>query len=257
MKIRKINFKDIFSSELSATPADIPPFDFHVNDDQWRVLSQITKLGKHNIVEKSNAAYYSQVLLVPKSDGTKRMCIDFRNLNNCTEDKSHPIPHIGEMLRRIGTNKAKVFAVLDLTQGYHQAPLTLAARAYTAFILFCGVYQFTRLPFGPKQAPSYFQQIMTTVVLAGLIYSICEMYIDDCNVFGKDIDELISRLRLVFERFRKHKIFLKPNKCYLGYAEIDYVGKVLSADGLRMSQEIIRTVLDFPKPVLSKQLKSF
>ena len=86
------------------------------------------------------------------------------------------------MLRRIGTHKAKVFAVLDLTQGYHQAPLTLAARAYTAFILFCGVYQFTRLPFGPKQAPSYFRQIMSTVVLAGLIYSICEMYIDDCNV---------------------------------------------------------------------------
>ena len=147
------------------------------------------------------------------------------------------------MLRQIGTHKAKVFAVLDLTQGYHQAPLTLAARAYTAFILFCGVYQFTRLPFGPKQAPSYFQQIMTTVVLAGLIYSICEMYIDNCNVFGKDIDELDSRLRLVFERFRKHKIFLKPNKCYLGYAEIDYVGKVLSADGLTMSQEKIRTVV--------------
>ena len=67
------------------------------------------------------------------------MCIDFRNLNNCTEDKSHPTPHIGEMLRRIDTHKAKVFAVLDLTQGYHQAPLTLAARAYTALILFCGV----------------------------------------------------------------------------------------------------------------------
>jgi hypothetical protein len=63
------------------------------------------------------------------------MCIDFRNLNDCTEDASWPIPNITEMLRRIGTHKAKVFAVLDLTQGYHQAPLTLAARVYTAFIL--------------------------------------------------------------------------------------------------------------------------
>ena len=115
---------------------------------------RLQNLKKHKVVEKSNAAYYSQVLLVLKSDGTKRMCIDFRNLNNCTEDASHPIPHIGEMLRRIGAHKAKVFAVHDLTQGYHQAPLTLAARAYTAFILFCVVYQFTRLPFGPKQAPS-------------------------------------------------------------------------------------------------------
>jgi hypothetical protein len=185
------------------------------------------------------------------------MCIDYRNLNDCTEDASHPIPNISEMLRRIGAHKAKVFAVLDLTQGYHQAPLTLKARVYTAFILFCGVYQFTRLPFGPKRAPSYFQQTMATVVLAGLIYYICEMYIDDCNVFGKDIDELVDRLRQVFERFRKHKIFLKPNKCFLGYAEIDYVGKVLSAEGLKMSQEKIRHVLDFPKPTISKQLKSF
>ena len=70
---------------------------------------------------------------------------------------------------------------MNLTQGYHQAPLTLATRAYTAFITFSGVYHFTRLPFGPKRAPSYFQEIMATVVLAGLIYMICEMYIDDCH----------------------------------------------------------------------------
>ena len=70
---------------------------------------------------------------------------------------------------------------MDLTQGYHQAPLTFATRAHTTFITFSGVYQFTRLPFGPKRAPSYFQEIMATVVLAGLIYM---MYIDDCTVFG-------------------------------------------------------------------------
>ena len=61
---------------------------------------------------------------------------------------------------------------------------------------------------------------MSTVVLVGLIHSICEMYTDDCNVFGKDVDELI--------------IFLKPNKCYLDYSEINYVGKILSAEGLKM-----------------------
>jgi hypothetical protein len=83
------------------------------------------------------------------------------------------------------------------------------------------------------------------------------MYIDDFNIFAKDTDELVYRLRLTFERFRKHDIFVKPNKCFLGYAEIDYVGKVLSAEGLKMAQEKIRHVLDFPKPDISKQLKSF
>ena len=84
------------------------------------------------------------------------------------------------------------------------------------------------MPFGPKRAPSYFQQVIATVVLAGLIYITCEMYIDDCNVFGKDTIEFITRLRGVFLRFRTHKLFLKAKKCYFCYAETDFVGKVVS-----------------------------
>ena len=117
--------------------------------------------------------------MVPKTDGTFCMCVDYRALNDCTADASWPIPNVAEMLRRIGSQTPKIFGIMDLTQGYHQAPLTFAARAYTSFITVSGVYQFTRLPFGPKRAPSYFQEIMATVVLIGLINMICEMYIDD------------------------------------------------------------------------------
>ena len=105
---------------------------------------------------------------------------------------------------------------MDLTQGYHQAPLTLATRAYTSFITFSGVYQFTRLLFKPKRAPSYFQEIMATVVLAGLIYMICKMYIDDCTVFGDTNIEFVSRLKLIFEHFRKHNLYIKASKCFFG-----------------------------------------
>ena len=138
---------------------------------------------------------------------------------------------------------------MDSTQGYHQAPITLATRAYTSFILFCGVYPFTRLPFAPKRAPSYFQQVMATVVLAGLIYMTCEMYIDDCIVFGKNTIEFISRLRGVFLRFRTHKLYLKAKNVISGML------KVLSENGLQMSQTEIRSVIDFPKPVIAKQLR--
>ena len=78
---------------------------------------------------------------------------------------------------------------------------------------------------------------MATVVLAGLMYITCEMYIDDCNVFGEDTIEFINRLRSVFLRFRTHKLFLKAKKCYFGYAEIDFVGKVLSEIGLQMTKQ--------------------
>ena len=113
------------------------------------------------------------------------------------------------MLRRIGSLKQKFFGIMNLTQGYHQAPLSNTTKAYTAFITFSGVYEFTRLPLGLKRAPSHFQEIMATVVLVGLMYMICEMYIDDCSVFDDTNIEFISRLRLVFERSRKHNPYLK------------------------------------------------
>ena len=121
--------------------------------------------------------------MVPKPDCSKRLCVDYRSLNDCTTDASWPIPNISEMFRRIALQKPTIFGLMNLTQGYHQAPLTQSAKIYTAFILFCGVYQFTRLPFGLRRAPSYFQQTMATVVLAGLLYVICEVYLDDVNVF--------------------------------------------------------------------------
>ena len=144
---------------------------------------------------------------------------------------------------------------MDLTQGYHQAPLIFATRAYTAFITW--VYQFTRLPFGPKRAPSYFQEIMATVVLAGLICMICEMYIDDCTVFGDTNIEFVSRLQLIFDRFRKNNLYLKASKCFFGYSELEFVGKVVSEKGLQIFRTKIQSILDFPLPTVSKQLKSF
>ena len=96
---------------------------------------------------------------------------------------------------------------MDLTQGFHQAPLGNTTKAYTAFITFSGVYEFTRLPFGPKRATSYFQEIVATVILVALICMICGMYIDDCSVFGDTNIEFVSRLRLVFERSRKHYLY--------------------------------------------------
>ena len=132
---------------------------------QTDLLKILQTLISQGIVEKSQSPHYSQILMVPKPDGSYRMCVDYRALNDCTADASWPIPNIAEMFRRIGNQIPKIFGIMDLTQGYHQAPLNLATRAYTSFITFSGVYQFTRLPFGPERGPSCFQEIMATVVL--------------------------------------------------------------------------------------------
>ena len=98
---------------------------------------------------------------------------------------------------------------------------------------------------------------MATIVLTGLIYHICEMYIDDYILYGNTEGEFVTRLRSIFERFRLHNLFLKASKCKFGYSELDFVGKVIPVDGLQMSRARIQSVLDFPVPAYAKQLKSF
>ena len=86
---------------------------------------------------------------------------------------------------------------------------------------------------------------------------ICEMYIDDCTVFGDTNIEFVSRLKLVFERFRKQNLYLKASKCFFGYSELEFAGKVVSEKGLQISRTKIQSVLDFPIPTVNKKLKSF
>ena len=121
---------------------------------------------------------------------------------------------------------------MDVTAGYHQAPLHPAHRIFTAFICFARVFQFTRLPFGPCRAPSYFQEQMLTTVLYGLIDHCCEMYLDDCIVYGKGEAEIFTNLKEVFERFRLKGLRLKAKKCRFGLPRIEYVGRVVDKDGL-------------------------
>ena len=161
------------------------------------------------------------------------------------------------MFARLGTKHSDTFGVMDLTARYYQAPVGLMTRVFLAFISFCRIFQFCRLPFGPKRAPSYFQQMMAAVVLAGLCYFICEMYLDDCIVHACGDNQFLERLELILARFRLHNIFLKPKKCKFGLPKVEYGGKVISKDGVGMSTKKIRKVLDFPKPKTAGDMKKF
>jgi hypothetical protein len=145
---------------------------------------------------------------------------------------------------------------MDLTSGYHQAPMDDASKVLTAFICYSGVYQFTRLPFGPRRAPSYFQEMMATIVLNGLLYTKCEMYLDDCIVFARGHEEFLERLERVFRRFRCFGLYLKAKKCRFGMKCIDYVGRQISSQGISMSKEKIEAVLNFVKPKTLTALRS-
>jgi hypothetical protein len=265
-------FRSVFATHLPSEPALIPPFELNVDKERWeqpsnrgppRVQSPAKQeeirlqLERTKVIEPSTASYYSQVILASKPNDKWRFCIDYRKLNDCTQSASWPIPDIGQMFGRLGRHHFNLFGVMDLTAGYHQAPVSLGTRVFLAFIYFCGIFQFCRLPFGPKRAPSYFQHMMTSVVLVGLIYFICEMYFDDCIVHAVGDDQFLERLEKVLAQLNKHLITLKPSKCKFGMSMVEYCGKQIDQSGLSMSKKKIQRVLDFPKPKTAHQMKQF
>ncbi len=106
---------------------------------------------------------------------------------------------IYELQQRIGRKRPKFFAVIDFTSGYHQAPIAEDSIPFTAFVTHRGVYEWVRFPMGLKGAPSYFQREVAKI-LAGLIGSICELYLDDLIVFGETEEEFMANLKLVLDR---------------------------------------------------------
>ena len=220
----------------------------------------IDGLQRNNVIRPSNASHWSQVLLVPKpgKHDAWRLCIDFRNLNaNTLPTESHPIPRIDHMLRRLGERKAKYFGVLDLTAGYHQAPIAEEAIPLTAFICFMGLFEFLRVPMGLVNACSYFQRFIAIVVLAGLMYKIVEAYIDDVIIHGQEEDDFVDNVAAVFEKFKKYGVKVNPRKIKLGVSQIEYVGHVIDREGLHFSREKLDSVYNFKQPMYAAQMKSF
>ena len=268
-------FQDIFSRVLTTEPARIKPLTLEVDQTEWEqpkhrlpprlqstekeaeIRRQIEHMLSINLIRASNTPYYSQVLLTPKPNGKWRFCIDYRHLNLLLKQLGWPLPHIHQMLQRIGSQKPKLFCKFDMTHGYHQAPLSESSKYLTAFITFMGVYEFNRLPMGVMPASSYFQKAMSTEVLAGLLHIICELLIDDLAVFGQTDDSLIERLRKIFERLRAFNVKLNSDKCELGLSEMEFVGHLLDHEGISFSKSKIDGISEFPLPLTCKQLKSF
>jgi hypothetical protein len=98
----------------------------------------------------------------------------------------------------VGNLKLTVHGLLDFTAGYHQTPLAEASRAMG------GLYRWTRIAVGLKEAGPYFQRSMSNAVLAGLVYRIFELFMDDVLIHGKDPE-------IFFERLRKFNVARKPN----------------------------------------------
>jgi hypothetical protein len=272
-----LEYIDIFATAVSSLPAQVESMEIEIDRAKWEVprnrlpqrnhstekqrsiRKQVDALLELGVIEESRAAYWSQVHLVPKpTPGEWRFTLDFVQLNAATGGlEGWPIPNIQQVLARLGSLKPQVFGLLDFTAGYHQTPLHPASRHLTAFAACGGLYQWTRVAMGLKGSGPYFQRSMSNTVLVGLVYQICELYIDDVLIHGKDETTFIANLRKVFERLREFNVKVNPKKTKLGVDEVEYVGHVVSATGTSFTPEKRLKVLNFPLPQTQKALLQF
>ena len=182
------------------------------------------------------------------------MCIDYRLLNRQSKKDKYPIPRIDELLDKLGN--ARYFTKLDLASGYHQIAMKAEDVHKTAFRTTQGSYEFLVMPFGLANAPATFQRLMNKVFKRELGRFIC-VYLDDILVFSKSLEEHISHVRTALERLRTAKLYGRLHKCEFFRTSVEYLGYMVSSDGIRASEEKIRAIIDWPQPTNVRDVRSF
>lgn len=210
------------------------------------------------IIQPSASPWASPIVLVPKKslNGEKsyRMCVDLRAVNKVTTPDTYPLPRIDETLDRLGN--CRYFTTLDMRSGYHQIKIAPQDAPKTAFIVPSGLYEFVRMPFGLRNAPATFQRF-ADLLLRGLKPMTCLVYLDDIIIFSRTIEEHAERLRNVLARLRGANLSLKLEKCFFAESQVQYLGHIISSDGVKPDPRLIEAVRTFPVPANIKELQSF
>ena len=218
------------------------------------VKKMLDDMLQQDVIEASSGPWSSPIVLARKKDGTLRFCVDFRRINDVTKKEVHPLPRIDETLDMLGG--AKWFSTLDLASGYWQVEMEPEHKEKTAFSTPFGTYQFKVMPFGLCNAPSTFQKLME-MVLAGLHWTTCLVYLDDIVIFSTTVEQHLSRLRDVLARLKKAGLKLKPSKCHILKKCVHYLGHIVSADGVKVDDDKIKCIVEWPTPVNLEELRRF
>lgn len=223
------------------------------------VGEEINRLLRDGIIRPSRSPYNSPIWVVPKKNdlsGEKkfRLVVDFRRLNAVTTADKYPIPDINDVLANLGGNQ--YFTVLDLKSGFHQIPLREEDREKTAFSINNGKFEFTRLPFGLKNAPAIFQRALDDI-LRQLIGKICYVYVDDIIIFSRDERSHLRHVNEVFETLERAHMKIQLDKCEFFKREVEFLGFVVSREGIKADPKKVESILKFNYPVTLKELRSF
>ena len=220
----------------------------------YLIDEQLDLLTKQGIIQPTNSEYSSNVVLVRKKDSSWRFCIDFRKLNDLTVKDAYPLPRIDDCLDALAGSTW--FSTLDMRSGYFQVEIDPKDAHKTAFVTKRGSFQFRVMPQGLCNAAATFQRLMH-LVMAGLNYNACLVYLDDVIIFAPNLELHLKRLEEVFERFRSAGLKIRADKCHLLQKEVNFLGYRINEEGIGTDPRKIEAVISWPTPINLKELRSF
>ena len=180
------------------------------------------------------------------------MCVDYTDLNRACPKDSFPLPKIDRLVD--STAGHALMSFMDAYSGFHQIPLWTEDQEKTAFVTEQGLYCYTVMQFGLKNAPATFQRLVNTVFQEQLGRNI-EAYIDDMIVKSKRKDDHLQDLRETFATLRRHRMMLNPKKCVFGVESGKFLGFLIDQRGIEANPEKIQAVLDMKSPSSVKEVQ--
>lgn len=254
-----------FTSEVKhriLTKDDIPIYNKlyrYPEIHRKEVDSQISEMLRQGIIKESNSAYNSPIWVVPKkvdASGKRswRIVIDYRKLNLNTIDDRFPIPNVEDIFDKLG--KCVYFSKLDLAKGFHQIEMDKRDQHKTAFSTATGHYEFTRMPFGLKNAPATFQRMINRV-LHEFINKTCVVYLDDVLVFSTSLEEHINSLKLILRRLYDANLKIQLQKCEFMKKDTEFLGHIISEEGIRPNPSKVSAIQAMKLPKTQKEIKTF
>ena len=217
------------------------------------VRMEVAKLVEMGVVVESTSPWASPIVPVVKGDGALRLCIDYRRLNDVSQGDPYYMATLEEILERVGSSGC--ISKLDLSRGFHQIEVDEGSQQKTAFITPFGKFEFLRMPFGLRNAPSIFQRVME-VVLRGC-YFCCAPYIDDIVVFSQSGEEHLGHLREVLDALRRNGLTVKLGKCEFGRRKLEYLGHLIGGGEMAVPKHRATAMAEYAQPRTRKQMRAF